>query len=72
MAVQNKLTAVYATLDLALANLAGTADQTDTMTKIVTKLKNRRGLLSELVNNSADTTVKTHAAGDVPKGDHLK
>ena len=65
--VLNKLTDVYAVLDLALADFSGVGDDLETFQKIIIKLKNRRGLLSELVNNKADSAVRSFAEYTAPE-----
>lgn len=77
MAILTDLTDVYDALDAVLADAAGngggtaTADETATVEKIVTYLKNRRGLLSEIVNFKADPAAGTYESGDADSYDHL-
>lgn len=77
MAILTDLTDVYDALDAVLADAAGngsataTADETATVEKIVTYLKNRRGLLSEIVNFKADPADDTYESGDADSYDHL-
>lgn len=70
MAVLSKLEDVYAALDLAVDGMDA-GDEKDTVEKIVTKLKNRRVQLHELLTMRDDKTVKTYAAGDAQAFDHL-
>jgi len=67
MAVLKKVSGAAAALDAAVAALSA-GNNKDTMTKIATYLKNRRGVLSEIVNSKDDPTDYTFATNDGTAG----
>lgn len=70
MAILTKLEDVYAALDEAV-DAMDSGDEQDTVAHIATYLKNRRGVLSEIVYAPADSAVQTFAEGDAEIVDHL-